>query len=524
MGHRTRLTDRLLYFFYIMLKKKKNSPPTQDEEENKHGLIKRIELKIKEAIQFLSYDIWRLNPDNFSNKKNLFYAVLKIIMLTVRGVQEQDLSAGSRSLTYRSVLSIVPMLAVFFAIARGFGFETILESQLFDFFKSKSVEVVAVHPEQHAPYDRITHDFDFAADSLSAVPLPHNHPAEHSAFSVEALVDFVNKSLEQVQGGVFAGIGVLLLLYTVILLFTDIEDSFNRIWGVVEGRTWQRRIIDYFALMLLLPIFVVLNSGLTAILQSSQGFLEQYSDIFTPMMTQVFNILPFLLMTISLTLLYRFMPNTKVTWMSALVGGIVAGIAIQIFQMVYLTGQLWITKYNAVYGTFAAIPLLLLWLQMSWFLVLIGAELAYATQNVRKFSFDREAKNISRRYRDFFTIMVASAIVKRFADSKPPMTADQISMKCKAPIKLTNDIIDELRSLNIISPTPSSNDVKVMAYQPAMDINLLTVNGLIKELDKEGSEDFLIDVDGDFAAYWKATINTRRSVIDGDNDVLLKDL
>jgi membrane protein len=240
--------------------------------------------------------------------------------------------------------------------------------------------------------------------------------------------------------------------------------------------------------------------------------------------TQVLNFLPFLVMIITLTLLYRFMPNTKVKWASALIGGIVGGVAIQLFQMIYLNGQLWIAKYNAIYGAFAAIPLLLLWVQMSWFIVLIGAELSYSAQNVRKFSFDRETKNISRRFRDFFTIMIASVIVRRFAEGETPLTADQISMKCKIPIKLTNDIIDELHKLQVILPTPTPDDDRVMAYQPALDINLLTVNDLIEQIDKEGSEDFLIDVEGDFARHWNALMHTRMSVYESPSDIMLKDL
>lgn len=494
-GYRTRLTGPLLFYFAGMLKRKKKV--SKQEEEDKPGLFERIRLQIKEWVHFLSYEIWRLNPENFSNKKNVLHNVLKVTMLTVRGVQEQNLGASSRSLTYRTILSLVPMLAVLFAIARGFGFEKILESQIFDFFNNSDTEMVT--------------------DT-------HVDVSETTSFTIETIIKLVNNSLEHAKGGVFAGIGVILLLYTVILLFSDIENSFNRIWGVKKGRSIQRRAVDYFALILLLPIFAVLNYSLTALIQASTGPFDKFSYILDPVVTQVLNFLPFLVMIITLTLLYRFMPNTKVKWASALIGGIVGGIAIQLFQMIYLNGQLWIAKYNAIYGAFAAIPLLLLWVQMSWFIVLIGAELSYSAQNVRKFSFDRETKNISRRFRDFFTLMIASVIVKRFAEGETPLTADQISMKCKIPIKLTNDIIDELHKLQVILPTPTPDDDRVMAYQPALDINLLTVNDLIEQIDKEGSEDFLIDVEGDFARHWNALMDTRMSIYESSTDTMLKDL
>jgi len=531
--YRTRLIGRLLFYFDCMLKRNKRI--SKQEEDDKPGLIGRVSLKIKEWIHFLTYDIWRLNPENFSNKRNVSYNVLKVIMLTVRGVQEQNLGASSRSLTYRTILSLVPMLAVLFAIARGFGFEKILESQIFDFFNSNdNKEMVAALPEFKMTTDTIINVSETIIPNqkisiVSTVQKPHSlstdtSVTETTSFTIETLIKLVNNSLKHAQGGVFAGIGIILLLYTVILLFTDIENSFNRIWGVKKGRSIQRRAVDYFALVLLLPIFAVLNYSLTALIQTSTGPFDKYDYILNPVVTQALNILPFLVMIVTLTLLYRFMPNTKVKWPSALIGGIVAGIAIQLFQMVYLNGQLWIAKYNAIYGAFAALPLLLLWVQMSWFIVLIGAELSFSAQNVRKFSFDRETKNISRRFRDFFTLMIASVIVKRFADGDVPLTADQISMKCKVPIKLTNDIIEELHKLQVILPTPTPENERVMAYQPAMDINLLTVNDLIEQIDKEGSEDFLIDVEGDFARHWDALMDTRMYIYESSKDMKLKDL
>ena len=175
----------------------------------------------------------------------------------------------------------------------------------------------------------------------------------------------------------------------------------------------HRRAVDYFALILFLPILIILNYGLSIMLNS----FTKYIFILYPA-TQYLNILPYVITVLVLTLLYKLMPNTKVEFVNAFIAALLAGAAYQIVQMLYLNGQIWITKYNAIYGTFAAIPLLLLWLQLSWYIVLIGATLSFAAQNVRKFSFERETQNISRRYRDFFTLIITSVIVKRFAEGK----------------------------------------------------------------------------------------------------------
>lgn len=460
---------------------KKERRKNAELEEEDLGRIEKWRIKMKNAIQFLSYDIWRLNPENFSNKKNVFYDSLKTIMLTVRNVQEQNIAASSRSLTYRTLLSLVPLLAVLFAIARGFGFENIIQTEFFRYVGAEND-------------------------------------------TVKMVVDFINNSLEHAKSGVFAGIGIGLLLYTIILLFSDIENNFNRIWQLGQGRTFQRRVTDYFSIVLLIPVFILLNSGLNIMISSSAAYFDTISYILNPIVTQVLNILPYILIITVLTLAYKLIPNTKVKFVNAFIGGAVAGTAFQIFQMFYLSGQLWITKYNAIYGTFAAIPLLLMWLQLSWFIVLIGAELSYSAQNVRKFSFDKETKNISRRYKDFFTLMIASVIVQRFAEELPPLTSDQLSEKCKAPLRLTNIILQDLLDIQLISLTPVAGNPKVMAFQPAVDINLITVNFLMTKIDSKGSEDFMIDQEGEFAEHWDALVGSRMSMYDTEKDVLLVDL
>lgn len=232
----------------------------------------------------------------------------------------------------------------------------------------------------------------------------------------------------------------------------------------------------------------------------------------------------FLSIILLFTVLYKFLPNTKVKFGNALIAGVLAGVAFQVFQLMFLSGQLWITRYNAIYGTFAAIPLMLLFIQFSWFLTLIGAEISYAAQNVRKFSFEKETRRVSRRYKDFFTLIIASEIVKRFANEKTPLTADELSEKCKVPSRLTNIILDNLLEINIISATPSKADERVMAFQPAVDIHNISVNYLMSRLDKKGSEDFMIDTQGVYSEHWKALVDNRMYIYESDKDVLLKDL
>ncbi len=483
-----------------------------DEEENP-GRLERLKIKVKELLHFLSYGIWRQNPETLSNKKNILYNAIKTVMLTVRNIQELDIAASSRSLTNRTLLSIVPLLAVIFAIARGFGIENIMESSILNFMlgSTPETEIVATAPNYNTDSMMVVTDQfsdtifsvngDAATGAVTALAEEDASADGRTREFLNLLFQLIDKSLEEAKGGgVFAGVGIILFLYTIM-----------------------RMITDYSALVLLMPIFFVLVNALN-IISYPQNDTMKILYILYPFIPRLLNIIPLVVIILILTALYKFLPNTKVKFLNALIAGTLAGVAFQFFQMLYLGGQLWITRYNAIYGTFAAIPLMLLWIQMSWFIVLIGAEISYAAQNVRKFSFEKETRNISRRYKDFFTLMIASNIVQRFADEKPPLTADQLSVSCKVPSRLTNDILDELLDLKMISPTPSPHDERVMAYQPAIDINLITVNGLMSKLDKHGSEDFMIDMEGDFGEHWAALVNSRMSMYESEGDLLLKDL
>ena len=506
------------------------------DEADQPGRLERLKINIKKLIKFLTHDIWRNNPETLSNKKNILYNSLKIIILTGRNIQELNIAASARSLTYRTLLSIVPLLAVIFAIARGFGIENIMESSIFNLMTGAPSDTETVAVNHAIPPDTMVlgtdlHDGgvsgrDAVVDATTGEVVAVNEVSAGGRTHefLDLLFRLIDNSLEEAKGGgIFAGVGILLFLYTILLLFNDIENNLNKIWQVSRGRGIGRKVTDYTAMILFMPIFFILVNALN-ILSYPENNTLKIIYILYPLIPRLLDIVPVVVIILLFTVVYKFIPNTKVKFQNALLAGIIAGIAFQFFQTLYLSGQLWITRYNAIYGTFAAIPLMLLWIQFSWFITLIGAEISFAAQNVSKFSFEKETRNISRRYKDYFTLMIASLIVRRFARSQEPYTADQISERCQVPSRLTNDILDELMEINVISPTPSTKDELVMAFQPAVDINIISVNYIIGKLDEKGSEDFMIDMESDFHSHWKVLIDSRAGIYERENDVLLKDL
>ena len=237
---------------------------------------------------------------------------------------------------------------------------------------------------------------------------------------------FVEIYLDQAQGGVIIGVGLLLLLYTVINLLSSIEDTFNEIWQIQKSRPWRRKISDYLALFLLLPVLMTTSSGLSIFI---------------------------------------------------------------------------------------------------WVICLFGAELSYASQNVKKFSFEQDSQHISRRYKDFLTLLIASLIVKRFAQGdEPPYTANELSETYRIPIRLTNQILHLLKEVKIITEVNYGNDDRVAYFQPAMDINRISVSFLFQQIDQYGSENFKIDTDKLFCKEWQLLLNLRQEAEIAGNSLLLKDL
>jgi membrane protein len=341
--------------------------------------------------------------------------------------------------------------------------------------------------------------------------------------TTETILQFVNSYLSQTKGGVFIGIGLVMMLWTVINLVNNIEITFNGIWNVKKARNMYRKTTDYFSMFLLMPILIVLSAGLSFFMSTMLKGMEDFV-LLAPILKVLVRLIPFVLTWFMFTGLYIFMPNTKVTFKYALLSGVLAGTVYQAFQFLYIGSQLWVSHYNAIYGSFAALPMFLLWLQISWTICLFGAELAYASQNIKHFSFDKDTQNISRRYRDFISILIMSLIAKRFEQNLAPYTAVDISKENQIPIRLTNQVLDQLLDIEIIHEVVTDQKSEDITYQPSVDINQLHVALLLDKLDTYGSEDFKVDKEEEFSEQWKVLAESRENYYKSASKVLLKDL
>ena len=254
------------------------------------------------------------------------------------------------ALTYSTLLAIVPMLAVVFAIARGFGYNKYIEM----WFR----ELLASQPQV-----------------------------------ADVIVTFVNSYLIHTKSGIFLGVGLIFMLYTVLMLVNNVEETFNQIWQVNNSRPIIRSFANYLAMFFLFPIIIVISTGLSLFMETVADKMDDIV-ILEPIINKLISFSPSMLMSLLFIFLYVYMPNTKVRFSCAIIPGILAGIAMHLLQIAYINSQIWVTGYNAIYGSFAALPLFMLWLQISWTICLFGAQLTYTNQNLNRIGFNLEEIDI----------------------------------------------------------------------------------------------------------------------------------
>jgi len=406
---------------------------------------------LAKIIKFLTTDIWRLRLKNYPPSKSFLIRQLRVIILSIRGYAEDKCKFRASALTFFTLLSIVPIIALMFGIDTGFGLQEKVETQI--------VEGMARF--------------------------------EGSEKFADQIITFSNKLLEKAQGGFIAGIGVAILLWSVIKLLSNIENSFNDIWGIKKGRSIGRKFSDYISLMLICPILLAMSSSATVIVstQISQFILKLplHPSLSASILTSL-KLLPYCTIWIIFTFVFIFMPNTKVNWSSGILAGIVAGTMFQVVQLIYIHFQVGVTKYNAVYGSFAALPFFLLWLQISWLVVLFGAELSFAHQNVDTYEFEPDCLKVSHKYKRKLSLLVTHLLVKNFCSCRRPLQADEISQQLEIPVRLVRQILYELVECGVLSEVKTEQDRQV-AYQPACDAEVLTVKRVIDALESRGNAD-----------------------------------
>lgn len=406
---------------------------------------------VKRILNFLKHDIWRFRGVLLRGKRGFGLHALRIFMLSFREFASDKCSLRASALTFYSLLSIVPVFAMAFGVAKGFGMDKILKEKLLE--NTQGQQEVAMR-----------------------------------------IIQFSESLLQNTQVGIVAGIGLVLLFWSVIQVLTNIENSFNDIWAIKKPRSMGQKFTDYLALMLIAPVFFVTASSITVFVVSQVKTITRevrVLEFLGPVFFIGLQLLPFVVSWGLLTYLYMFMPNGKIQFKSALIGGFVAGVVYQTGQWAYIYFQIGASNAGAVYGTFAALPLFLIWLQTSWLIVLYGAELAFAHQNEATFEFEPDCLNASEEFKKLLALRIAQVCVSRFAAGLRPLSSEEIAEQLEMPVRLTNELLDRLTKANLLN-VAQGEDERKRHYQPARDIGEMTIQFVIREMEKAGTKDIPI--------------------------------
>lgn len=435
---------------------------------------------IQRLVRFLKTDIWQVSEGSVAPWRALLYGIVKRLMLAIRFFTARRVMSQATALTYSTLLAIVPIMAVVFAIARGFGY-------------NKYIEV-------------------WFRDALKSQPQ-----------AADIIVEFVNSYLVHTKSGVFLGIGLVFMLYTVLMLVSNIESTFNDIWQVKKQRSIFRTFTDYLAMLLLCPIVIVLTSGLSIFIATVAGQLPDLL-LLGPMMRFLIVLLPYILMSAMFIGLYVFMPNTHVKVRSVIIPGVLAGVAMQWLQLFYIHSQMWVSSYNAIYGSFAALPLFMLWMQISWTICLFGAELCYTNQNLDYYDFNTNTSDISHRYRLMLCAMIASRICRRFDKGGRPYTAFDLREETGIPIRIVNDLLYAMIDARMLIEITSDEKGEASQFVPAENVDNLSLGVMIDRLEAKGRWKIDLPLDGHFNDNWARALEIRRDYLKDSRAILLKDL
>lgn len=369
----------------------------------------------------------------------------KLLLYMLQGLSTHATMVRSAALTYYTLVSIVPVVALVFAVVKGFGLADGLVQNLYSVFPQI--------PEV-----------------------------------VDYLVEFAQKALARTQGGLVALFSLVALFWSVWSVFGSIEDAFNNIWEVKNTRSWSRKISDYITVIVFAPILWVGASAVSVYLQQLLGWADNV------WLNALSKLISMAIAWFMFSLIYVVLPNTKVNLSAAIKSGFIAGTVFMLFQWGYVFVQTWMTSYNAIYGSFAALPLFLLWMLISWSILLLGGELSFTFQNEKRFDEERESLLVSYDCRRKLMIGVMVIVSRTFRDGKGAMAVDDIRHELGIPKRILSSILSALVEAGMLHEIHVGGNEFELSYAPARDISTLKVYDVLLAVDAHGEGRDSIDV------------------------------
>lgn len=420
---------------------------------------------IRKTYEFLSYDLWRQTNSELRGIRRALYSILKTLVLVVRGFISKDLNSRASALTYSLVFALVPILAMVLAIAKGFGMADVIQARLEESFIGETN-------------------------------------------MVENIMSFVSRYLETAQGGVFLGIGILVLLWAVYSFFRNVETNFNGIWNVQQSRSIFRQITTYIAVVFLIPVLIIVSSGISIFFGTALESMPAFEYV-RAHMTTLLHTIRWVTGALIFTWMYMAIPNTKVHFLSALIPAMLVSLLYALLQSLSVYVIVFLSRTSIVYGAFATIPILLTWLQWTCLLILIGAQMSFSIQNSELYDYEHDLEHISRRYKDHVMLYLLSIIIRRFENDESPLTAYTLAAENHLPMRLVNQLLTCLTEIGILRAVYVEGE-EDKTYQPALDTHKITIGMVLDRVERQGTEEFLRSCNEERQTFWKRLLALKK--------------
>ena len=407
---------------------------------------------MNKLLNYLNEKLWLTKSRDLPWWKRIPLNTLRVIVLTSRRFVQNQCTIKASALTFYTLFSIVPILALIFGIAKGLGLAQILDAKIHD----------------------LTADYPAVA---------------------EKIIKFSDTMLENAKGGVVAGIGVILLIWSAIKLMSSIEANMNEIWGIRQGRNLIRKVTDYAAILIICPLLLLTaGSGVVFAAAKMDALLNTLpgGTVLIPVVRMGNGIFPMLITWLVFTFIYVTIPNTKVRLKGALIAGLVTAVAYTLLQSFYVFAQCTTSKLNAIYGSFAALPLFLTWLNLSWILILAGAQLTFAIQNVCEYEMQPVDSELSQVQRHVYALEITTMMIRNFQNCGNPLSDDEISQKLELPIRMVRSLLFDLVQTKILMQIVPGNGKRTnRIYQIAMPPEKITAHYLVLALNELGGSKYM---------------------------------
>jgi membrane protein len=421
--------------------------------------------------------------DRLTGNKAYWIRQVRIIYMVIKGIRRDNIYIKASALTYFTILSVIPLVALAFGIAKGFGLQDELRAQI----------IMQFHNQEQV---------------------------------MAWILDFANTMLEEASGGWIAGVGIALLFYTVGQLLNYVETTINTIWRVDETRVWYRKMTDYLAIIILVPVIFIASSSVTVLANTKLNEMLGQSgmlEMLKPVVSFLVQLIPYILLCILATAAFLVMPNTRVKIRPAIVAGLITGIALQVLQILYVQSQMGISKLGTLYGSFAAVPLLMIWAQVTWVALLMGAQLSYYMQNITRYEFEFDVQTVSPKQKKRLSLLVMHCLTDDFIKGIKPRAPEEISTDLSLPVRTVHDCLDQLRDSELVTELWDETDDRYV-YQPATDINRMTLSFVLDKMDSSGSIHKIVVNNADYKKIDVALNRFEAMIASSETNILLRDI